>query len=108
MAMANGSYVPMEVEVGESDKKAKPWQSIQKSLRTSWRSATPSSGWKSVAEARRILGILGLHDGGEELGHTEAVERSRRRFLSCILMLWLLEERTSELCVAASCDSALV
>jgi hypothetical protein len=28
MAMANGSYVPMEVEVGESDKKAKPWQSF--------------------------------------------------------------------------------
>jgi hypothetical protein len=104
--MANGSYVPMEVEVGESDKKAKPWQSFQKSPRTSWRSATPSSGRKSVAEARRNLGNLGIHDGGEELGYTEAVERSRRRLLPCILML--LEERMPELWVTPSCDSALV
>jgi hypothetical protein len=50
-------------------------------------------------KARRNLGI---HDGGEELGHTEAVEWSRRRFSPCILML--LEERTLELWVVASCD----
>jgi hypothetical protein len=39
---------------------------------------------------------------GEELGHTEAIEWLRRRFSPCILML--LEERTLELWVLASCD----
>jgi hypothetical protein len=67
----------MDVEVGERGKKAKPWYSSQKSPRTSWRSATLFSGCKVVAESRRSLGI---YDGGEELGHTEAVEGSRRRF----------------------------
>ena len=37
---------------------------------------------ESVAEARRNLGI---HDGGEELEHTDAAERSKRQNLPCVV-----------------------